>query len=125
VAEVVHGASARFTDPARFAFAHGGKDGHPFPVPLKVYDESLAFLRGAIDAAQLGHTEKLHGLRRLDSFTRLVEERLSPDADVEVAIAHERALSQSLGGRTVFDDIKARGQQYRAGPSQLTLFPPH
>jgi uncharacterized protein len=125
VAEVVHGASARFTDPARFAFAHGGKDGHPFPVPLKVYDESLAFLRRALDAAQLGHTEKLHGLARLDMFTRLVEERLSPDAEVEVATAHERALSRSLGGRTVFDDMKRRGQRHRDRPSQLELFPPH
>jgi hypothetical protein len=124
VAEVVHGAPTRFQDPARFAFAHGGKDGHPFPVPLQVYDESLAFLRRALDAAQLGHTEKLHGLARLDTFARLVEERLSPDADVEVATAHERALSRSLGGRTVFDDVKRRGQRHRADPSQLELFPP-
>src|SRR5262249_4351202 len=41
VAEVVHGAPFRFSDPARFAFAHGGKDGHPFPVPLGVYDETI------------------------------------------------------------------------------------
>ena len=125
VAGVVHGASARFTDPARFAFAHGGKDGHPFPVPLKVYDESLAFLRRALDAAKLGHTEKLDGFARLDTFARLVEERLSPDADVDVAIVRERALSRSLGGRTVFDDMKPRGRRHRAGPSQLALFPPH
>ena len=124
VAEVVHGASARFTDPARFAFAHGGKDGHPFPVPLTVYDESLAFLRRALEAAKLGHTDKLDGFARLDTFARLVEERLSPDADVDVAIAHERALSQSLRGRTVFDDTKPRGQRHRAGPSQLELFSP-
>jgi hypothetical protein len=122
VAEVVHGASARFADPARFAFAHGGKDGHPFPVPLKVYDESLAFLRRALDAAKVGHTEKLDGFARLDRFTRLVEERLAPDADVDAAVAHERALSRSLGGRTVFDDIKPRGQRHKAGPSQLDLF---
>ena len=70
VAEVVHGAPTRFADPARFAFAHGGKDGHPFPVPLKVYDESLAFLRRALDAARLGHTEKLHGFARLDTFAQ-------------------------------------------------------
>jgi uncharacterized protein len=125
VAEVVHGAPTRFQDPARFAFAHGGKDGHPFPVPLKVYDESLAFLRRALDTAKLGRTEKLDGFARLDTFARLVEERLSPDADVDVAIAHERAVSPSLGGRTVFDDRKSRGPQHRAGPSQLELFPPH
>ena len=61
VAEVVHGTPTRFADPARFSFAHGGKDGHPFPVPLKVYDESLGFLRRALDAAKVGHTEKLQG----------------------------------------------------------------
>jgi len=42
VAEIVHGAPSRFSDPARFSFAHGGKDGHPFPVPLNTYDESLS-----------------------------------------------------------------------------------
>src|SRR5438105_11631039 len=41
IAEVVHGTSSRFHDPARFSFAHGGKDRHPFPVPLKTYDESI------------------------------------------------------------------------------------
>ena len=125
VAEVVHGAPARFADPARFAFAHGGKDGHPFPVPLKVYDESLGFLRRALGAAKLGHTEKLDGFARLDTFTRLVEERLSPEADVDLAIAHERALSQSLGGRTVFDDKRRHDDARRRSPSQLELFPPH
>src|SRR5207244_537932 len=98
VAEVVHGAPTRFQDPARFAFAHGGKDGHPFPVSLKVYDESITFLKRAIDASTLGHSDKLDGLARLDTFARLVEERLSPDADVDVAIAHERAVSRLLGG---------------------------
>jgi uncharacterized protein len=106
VAEVVHGAPARFTDPARFSFAHGGKDGHPFPVPLKVYDESLGFLRRAMASAKLGHTDKLQGFQRLDAFTRLVEQRLSPEADAEAAIAHERAISPSLGGRTVFGEAK-------------------
>ena len=54
VAEVVHGTPTRFDDPARFSFAHGGKDGHPFPVPLRVYDESIAVLRRALDSAKLG-----------------------------------------------------------------------
>src|SRR2546422_7864740 len=76
VAEVVHGAPSRFNDPARFSFAHGGKDRHPFPVPLKTYDESLNFLRTALDRAKVGirtgsgservsDREKLDGLRRL------------------------------------------------------------
>src|SRR6185503_6297092 len=67
VAEVIHGTPARFDDPARFSFAHGGKDGHPFPVPLKTYDESLDVLRRSLDAAKLGDTEKLEGFRRLDN----------------------------------------------------------
>ncbi|HEX5885270.1 MAG TPA: DUF763 domain-containing protein, partial [Pyrinomonadaceae bacterium] len=82
VAEVVHGAPSRFNDPARFAFAHGGKDGHPHPVPLKTYDESLNFLRSSLDAAKVGQTEKLDGFRRLDRFVRSVESQLKPHADL-------------------------------------------
>src|ERR1700743_1715814 len=78
IAEVVHGAPARFSDPARFSFAHGGKDGHPFPVPLKTYDESLAVLRKSLDAARIGHSEKLEGFRRLDRLTRRVEAKREP-----------------------------------------------
>jgi uncharacterized protein len=101
VAEVVHGAPTRFDDPARFAFAHGGKDGHPFPVPLNVYDESIAVLRRSLEAAKLGHSDKLHGLKRLDAFTRAIDQRFEPEADVDAAIAHEFHISRSLGGRTV------------------------
>jgi hypothetical protein len=108
IAEVVHGAPSRFDDPARFSFAHGGKDGHPFPVPLKVYDESLGVLRRALTAARLGQTEKAEGFRRLDKLTRAVEENREPMADFESAIEHERAISSSLGGRTVFDERSGR-----------------
>jgi hypothetical protein len=103
IAEVVHGVPSRFSDPARFSFAHGGKDGHPFPVPLKTYDESIAVLRRALDAARLDHTEKLEGFRRLDRLTQAVEEQRQPLADFSAVIAHERALSASLGGRTVHE----------------------
>ena len=101
VAEVVHGAPSRFSDPARFSFAHGGKDGHPFPVPLKTYDESIAVLRRALDAAKLGDTDKLDGFRRLERFARAIESNHAPRADFAAAVAHERAISPSLGGRTV------------------------
>ena len=121
VAEVVHGAPTRFDDPARFAFAHGGKDGHPFPVPLKVYDESIAVLRRALDSAKLGHTDKLQGMARLDAFTRAIETRHQPDADVAGTIAHERAISPALGGRTVFTD---RGRKTPRLHGQLDLFEP-
>src|SRR5665213_2903873 len=78
IAEVVHGAPTRFSDPARFSFALGGKDRHPFPVPLKTYDESLAVLRRALDSAKLGDTEKIHGFRRLDCFARAIEKQYDP-----------------------------------------------
>jgi hypothetical protein len=119
VAEVVHGAPSRFSDPARFSFALGGKDGHPFPVPLKTYDESLGVLRRALDAAKLGHTEKVDGFKRLDKLVRSVEERFEPNADFERVLAHERTISTSLGGRTVMDD---RRERKRPPKGQMSLF---
>lgn len=104
VAEVVHGAPSRFNDPARFSFALGGKDRHPFPVPLKTYDESINFLRTSLDAAKLGDREKLDGFRRLDGFVRTVETRLAPHADFDAVIKHEHSISASVDGRSVFDD---------------------
>jgi len=117
MAEIIHGAPSRFSDPARFSFAHGGKDGHPFPVPLKVYDQSMAVLRDALDRAKLGHSDKLEGFRRLDGFVRAIERNVAPTADVQQVISHERKISKSLGGRTVFDDAKHRRRQ-------LNLFEP-
>lgn len=119
IAEVVHGAPSRFSDPARFSFALGGKDRHPFPVPLKTYDESLAVLRRALDSAKLGHTEKLDGFKRLDRLVRQVEEQYEPSANFDRAIRHEHAISPSLGGRSVFDDRKKPKKQ------QLSLFLPN
>jgi hypothetical protein len=73
VAEVVHGAPYRFQDPARFSLAHGGKDRHPYPVPLKVYDETIRVLKSAVRNARLGHTEEVQALKRLDDQARLLE----------------------------------------------------
>jgi hypothetical protein len=112
IAEVVHGAPSRFADPARFSFAHGGKDRHPFPVPLKTYDESINWLRTSLDAAKLGDRYKLDGFHRLERFVRAVETRLEPEANFAAVIAHENAISRSLDGRSVFDM-----------PRQLSLFP--
>jgi hypothetical protein len=108
VAEVVHGAPSRFDDPARFSFAHGGKDRHPFPVPLKTYDESLDFLRASLETAKVGNREKVDGFRRLERFVRTVETRLRPVADFEAVIEHEHEISPSLDGRSVFDDKPGR-----------------
>ncbi|HZR28012.1 MAG TPA: DUF763 domain-containing protein [Terriglobales bacterium] len=119
IAEVAHGAGSRFSDPARFSFAHGGKDGHPFPVPLKTYDESLAVLRRSLNQAQLGHTEKLDGFRRLDGFVRVVEKTLAPAAQFHAVMQHEQAISPSLDGRTVFDKSSRARHKLQ---QQLSLF---
>ena len=117
IAEVVHGAPARFSDPARFSFALGGKDRHPFPVPLKTYDASISVLRNSLDAAKLGDTEKLEGMRRLNRFVLAIEEQYKPEADFDAIVAHEHAISAELDGRSVFDN---RGT--RASTRQLSLF---
>jgi len=101
VAEVVHGAPCRFSDPARFSFAHGGKDRHPFPVPLKVYDRTIDVLKSAVRNARLGRSEELSALKRLDDQARLVERRATGPA-VETIIADELAQSHAYGGRSVF-----------------------
>jgi hypothetical protein len=120
IAEVVHGTPSRFSDPARFSFALGGKDRHPFPVPLKSYDESIAVLRRGLDGAKLGHTEKVEGFRRLEGFVRAIEEKHQPTANFANVVSHELAISASLKGRSVFDDRKAaQGKRQK----QLELFP--
>ena len=106
VAEVVHGAPYRFADPARFSFAHGGKDRHPFPVPLKVYDETIGVMKAAISKAKLGQDDRLAALRRLDDEARRVERRADGPPVTEV-IAEERRLSHSFGGRSVFGWVPA------------------
>jgi uncharacterized protein len=123
IAEVVHGTPTRFSDPARFSFAHGGKDGHPFPVPLPTYDESLSVLRRALQQARLGHTDKLDGFGRLDRFTRTVEKH-GAEADFKAVMAHEREISPLVGGRTVMDDREPRIKSISKKKSgdQLSLF---
>jgi hypothetical protein len=101
VAEVLHGAPYRFSDPARFSLAHGGKDRHPFPVPLKVYDKTIGVLKSAIHKAKLGNEEELAAIRRLDEQARRLERAVSGPS-VGALIAQERRLSHSYGGQSVF-----------------------
>lgn len=101
VAEVMHGAPCRFTDPARFSFAHGGKDRHPFPVPLKVYDQTIDVLKAAVSHAKLEREERLQALKRLDDQARRLEGLVS-GKDVGAIIAEERSESHALGGRSIF-----------------------
>ncbi|MBY5403002.1 DUF763 domain-containing protein [Rhizobium leguminosarum] len=101
VAEVVHGAPCRFSDPARFSIAHGGKDRHPFPVPLKVYDETIAVMKTAVQKGRLGREEELQALKRLDDQSRQME-RYVTGPDLKEIIAGEFRQSADFGGRSVF-----------------------
>lgn len=101
VAEVLHGAPCRFSDPGRFSLAHGGKDRHPFPVPLKVYDETIGVLKSAVQKARLGRDEELGALRRLDDQSRQVERYVTGPSLKEI-VAGEFDQSHLLGGRSVF-----------------------
>src|SRR5439155_22027057 len=109
-AEVVHGAPYRFADPARFSFAHGGKDGHPFPVPLRVYDETIRVLKTAVRKARLGESEELQALQRLDEQARQLE-HVASGPTVEAFIAEEREQSHRYGGRTVFGEAQPRRER--------------
>jgi len=103
VSEVIHGTPSRFRDPARFSFAHGGKDGHPFPVPLNIYDESIRILGDSIEKSKLGYKDKSECLKRLHKTALQIEKNCSPQADFEKTIAHEKEHTIEWGGRTVAD----------------------
>ena len=116
VAEVVHGAPCRFTDPARFSFAHGGKDGHPFPVPLRAYDQTIQVLKAAVANAKLGREEELAALRRLDEQSRRLE-RHAAGPTVPELIAQERERSHAYGGRSVSGWVQPPARQESADDS--------
>jgi hypothetical protein len=101
VAEVLHGTPCRFTDPARFSFAHGGKDRQPFPVPTRVYDQTIRVLRQAVGQARLGREEQLAALRRLDDQSRRLERHVRGPGVDELS-ADELRQSHAFGGRSVF-----------------------
>ncbi|HVH01880.1 MAG TPA: DUF763 domain-containing protein [Amaricoccus sp.] len=112
VAELVHGAPCRFADPARFSLAHGGKDRQPFPVPIRVYDETIAVLKSAIDRARLGNDERLDAIRRLDDQARRLE-RAATGPTLPEFFATERRRSHDYGGLSVF------GPEPAPAPSRL------
>ena len=101
VSEVIHGTPSRFKDPARFSFAHGGKDGHPFPVPTKVYDETIATLQNAVYKAKLGQSETTEAIKRLSRVAQDAEKDFVPNANFDKVIEEERKNSYKYGGRTV------------------------
>lgn len=121
VSEMIHGTPSRFRDPARFSFAHGGKDGHPFPVPTKVYDDAIQVLDKAIHLAKLGQTDKNEAIKSLHTAARRLEDDFKPNDNFEKLIEKERNESWQYGGRTVFgkaEKPKPKGDN----DSQLSLF---
>jgi len=108
VSKVIHGTPSRFKDPARFAFAHGGKDGHPFPVPLKVYDETIATLQTAVYQSKLGQTDKQEAIKALTKFAQQAEKNFIPQNNFDALIEKERNESWKYDGRTVFGKAKPR-----------------
>jgi hypothetical protein len=116
VSEVIHGTPSRFKDPARFSFAHGGKDGAPFPIPTKVYDETLNTLQTAIHKAKMGNNDKNEAIKRLSQIAENAEKDFTPNANFDKVIEKERNDSWKYGGRTVFGKAQPPVQQ------QLKLF---
>ena len=106
VSEVIYGAPSRFKDPARFSFAHGGKDGHPFPVPLKVYDETISVLTKAVNKAKIGEADKLQAIQKLGELSRQAEKDFIPNGNFEELLERERNNSWKYGGKTIFGDAK-------------------
>jgi uncharacterized protein len=119
VSEVIYGTPSRFTDPARFSFAHGGKDGHPFPVPLKVYDETINALKTAVEKSKIGNSEKSQAIRKLSTLALRVEESFEPKPFLQEIIKKEREESHKYDGMTVLG--KAQSPNEKKG-GQLKLF---
>jgi len=120
VSEIIHGTPTRFKDPARFSFAHGGKDGHPFPVPLKVYDETIQILHNAVHKAKIGASEKSIAIKKLHEISALAEKDFIPNNNLDSVIEKERNDSWKYGGKTVFGDAKPSLPQKKN--IQLRLF---
>jgi hypothetical protein len=117
VSEVIYGTPSRFTDPARFSFAHGGKDGHPFPVPTKVYDETIQTLKTSVEKAKIGQRDKQDAIQQLSVMAQRVEQSFEPGPFFDAVVQKERDESYKYGGKTVFGDAqppkKPKNQQLR------------
>ena len=119
VSEIIYGSPTRFNDPARFSFAHGGKDGHPFPVPLKVYDETISVLKSAVEKSRIGLTDKQEALRQLSAMAWKIEDTFEPRPFFEDVLQKEKDDSHIHGGMTVFGKAKP---PKKSGGQQLKMF---
>lgn len=123
VSEVIYGTPTRFDDPARFSFAHGGKDGHPFPVPVNVFDETINTLQSAIQRAKIGNSDKLLAVQKLSELSRDAEKNFTPNTNFDALIQKERDNSYKYGGRTIFGEAKPpKTFKTKGDENQLKLF---
>lgn len=116
VSEIIHGTPSRFSDPARFAFAHGGKDATPFPVPVKVYDETINTLRDAVQRAKIGSTDKIKAVKKLTVLAQKAEKGFIPNTNFNALVKKENEESYEYGGRSIYGFAKPRQNK------QLSLF---
>ena len=121
VSEVIHGNPSRFSDPARFSFAHGGKDGHPFPVPTSVYDETIEVFDKAIRQARLGEKDKSNALKNLSKISQEMEKSYTPSNYFDDWVQHERDTSYKYGGKTVFGNAKKPQKKEDKGKGGIQL----
>ncbi len=121
VSEMIHGTPSRFNDPARFSFAHGGKDGHPFPVPTNTYDEAIQTLNNAITRAKLGNNDKNEAIKNLTKAAQRLEKDFQPNENFNQLIEHERNNAWKYGGRTVMGKSKPPASK-KDDSAQLSLF---
>ena len=128
VAEVVHGAPYRFRDPARFSLAHGGKDRHPYPVPIKVYDETIRVLKSAVQNAKLGRDEEMQALKRLDDQARRLERSAQGPSlrglhrrRARRLAGARRPLGVRLGGGAAADEGEMRSRDQLLGGLPLRV----
>lgn len=122
VSEVIYGSPTRFNDPARFSFAHGGKDGHPFPVPLKVYDETIHVLKNSIEKSKIGFSDKQKAIKQLSTLALKIEENFKPNSFFDDIVQKERDESHQYGGMTVFGKAQPPPPPPKNKPQQLKLF---
>lgn len=118
VSEIIHGTPSRFSDPARFSFAHGGKDGHPFPVPITIYDESIQILDKAVQKARLGDHDKSDALKNLSKVAARLEKDFQPNNRFDDLVQEERNNAWKYEGRTVMGKAK----KPKGNGGQLELF---
>lgn len=118
VSEVIHGTPSRFSDPARFAFAHGGKNAKPFPVPTRIYDETIQTLKQSVERAKLGQTDKLKAIEKLTKLAQRAEQGFTPNKNFKALLEKENRESHKYGGRT----IERKKKKPPKDDGQLRLF---